>query len=83
MRKLGIHAYTLGAVVLYREASSIADGRLYRHELEHMLQTLRLGPLMPLAYVGSSLWQWSRGRHPYFDNRFERQARAAESRDSP
>jgi hypothetical protein len=82
MRRLGINAWTLGAVVLYREASSVADERHYRHELEHVFQTLRLGPLMPLAYVGASLWEWSRGRNLYFDNWFERRARAAEPRDS-
>jgi hypothetical protein len=83
MKRLRINAWTLGAVVLYREASSIADERLYRHELEHVFQTMVMGPLMPFAYVGSSLWEWARGRHLYFDNAFERRARAAEPRDSP
>lgn len=78
MRKLGIAAYTLGTVVTYRGADLPADARLYRHELEHVLQTMRFGPLMPVAYVASSVWQVVRGRRLYRDNAFEVRARAAE-----
>ena len=34
-------------------------------------------------YLGSSLWQWLRGRDPYRDNRFEREAFVATSRVDP
>ena len=32
------------------------------------------GPLFVPAYFAASLWQWSRGKHPYWDNPFEREA---------
>jgi hypothetical protein len=83
MRLLGIHAWTLGAVVLYRDRGYVADRRLYRHELEHVVQTMRLGPLMPFAYFGGSLWQLLRGRRPYVDNPLEVSARSAECRPIP
>ncbi len=83
MRALQIRAYTLGATITYREAGGTALPRLYRHELEHVVQTMKLGPLMPVAYVGSSLWQVLRGRRLYRDNWFEVRARAAEERPLP
>ena len=78
MRKMNIAAYTLGAVVTYSDPSGPHQPRLYRHEYEHVLQTMALGPLMPIAYVGSSLFQVLRGRKLYRDNWFEERARAAE-----
>ena len=46
------------------------------HERVHVRQYERWGPLFFALYVGSSLAQWLRGRHPYFDNCFEREAYA-------
>lgn len=83
MRKLNIAAYTLGGVVTYRDANLPHDPRLYRHEFEHVLQTMRWGPLMPVAYAASSLWQVIRGRALYRDNWFEVHARAAEQQPLP
>lgn len=78
MRKLNIAAYTLGAVITYSDPSGPRQPRLYRHEYEHVLQTMALGPLMPLAYVGASLIEALRGNRLYRDNWFEVRARAAE-----
>jgi hypothetical protein len=36
------------------------------------------GPAFLPAYLASSLWQWVKGAHPYWDNRFEREAFALE-----
>jgi hypothetical protein len=74
-RSTGVHAYTWGASIVYRDRECLAGAELCRHERVHVRQCLLLGPLMPLAYVGSSLWQLARGRHPYRDNWFEVQAR--------
>jgi hypothetical protein len=52
--------------------------RLRAHEREHVRQYERWGVVFFLAYPLSSLWQMVRGRHFYWDNRFEVQARAAE-----
>lgn len=48
------------------------------HELEHVRQQFRWGPLFYPAYVGSSIFLWLFSqRHPYYDNPFERGARQA------
>ncbi len=83
MRTLQINAYTLGATITYREPTGPGQPRLYRHELEHVLQTMQFGPLMPVAYVAASLWQVLRGRRLYRDNWFEVRARTAEDRPFP
>jgi len=44
------------------------------HEHVHVRQYERWGPLFFPLYLGSSLWQWMRGRDPYRDNRFEVEA---------
>jgi len=83
MRRLHISAYTLGAVVTYLDPVGPRSPRLYRHELEHVRQTMLFGPLMPFAYVGSSVWQLVRRRRLYRDNWFEIRAREAEQRPIP
>ncbi|MGA9525305.1 MAG: hypothetical protein WBV82_27850 [Myxococcaceae bacterium] len=83
MRTLKISAYTLGATITYRELTGPGQSRLYRHELEHVVQTMQFGPLMPVAYVAASLWQVLRGRRFYSDNGFEVRARAAEDAPFP
>ena len=40
----------------------------------HVRQYERWGPLMGPAYLLASLVAWLRGRRPYRDNPFERQA---------
>ena len=67
-------AITLGHLVL---APTHAGHRLMRaHERVHVAQYEAWGPLFPVLYMASSAWQVLRGRRPYIDNHFERQARA-------
>lgn len=68
----GPAAMTLGHVILGQTnaALDIAAG----HERVHVRQYERWGPLMVPAYLGGSLVAWLRGRHPYGDNPFEREA---------
>jgi hypothetical protein len=44
------------------------------HEMVHVRQFERWGPLMGPAYLGCSLVLWFMGRRPYHDNPFETQA---------
>jgi len=65
-------------VVLLREVPPEGDDawiRTLMHELEHSRQHFVWGPLMPLAYVVSGMWQLVQGKSPYRDNWFEREAR--------
>jgi hypothetical protein len=65
-------AITLGHTVLGRSADALDIA--HRHEMVHVRQYERWGPLMGPAYLGCSLGLWLRGRDPYHDNPFERQA---------
>ena len=71
-----VDAIALGHIVLARDAGSLDACRL--HEQVHVRQWERWGPLFLPAYFASSAWAWLRGRDPYLDNLFEREARAAE-----
>lgn len=77
-RSTGVRAFTWGAAVVYRDRDCLGHPELRRHERVHVRQCLLLGPLMPVAYAASSLWQLARGRHPYRDNWFEVRARGDE-----
>lgn len=79
----GFVAITFGHVVIGQSHAVLAD--LRAHEHEHVRQYERWGALFFAVYLGSSAVQWVKGRDPYRDNRFERQARAAElvARSSP
>jgi hypothetical protein len=68
----GAEAITLGHVVLGRDAHALLATRV--HERVHVGQYERWGPLFVPAYFASSLWALVSGRHPYFDNVFEREA---------
>ncbi len=70
-------AVTLGHVVL--ADSRVALDRQRRHERAHVRQFERWGVLLVPMYVAAGIAEAFRGRHPYRDNLFERQARAAES----
>lgn len=73
-RALPYRAMALGHVVL---AVTREECRaLLPHERVHVAQYERWGPLFFPAYAASSLWQWLRGRDPYWDNHFEIEARA-------
>ena len=50
------------------------------HEVEHVRQWVRHGVLFPPRYFLSSLRAMRAGKHRYFDNEFEIEARAAAQR---
>lgn len=65
-------AMTLGHVVLGRVADGLDACR--EHELVHVRQYERWGPLFIPAYLGCSAYIWLRGGDAYRDNPFEREA---------
>jgi hypothetical protein len=69
---LHFSAMTLGHVILAVDRSALAQLRLHEHV--HVRQYERWGPLFLPAYLLSSLLQLLRGRNPYRENHFERQA---------
>ena len=73
-RSLGFSAMTLGHVILAVDRSALVQ--LRDHEEVHVRQYERWGPLFVPAYLLSSLLQLLRGRNPYRENHFERQAYA-------
>jgi hypothetical protein len=68
----GAAAMTLGHCVLARTKDHLDRSR--RHELVHVAQYERWGPLFVPAYVACSAWCLLRGRHFYLDNPFEEEA---------
>jgi hypothetical protein len=71
----GADAMTLGHVVLGRNARALEVTRA--HERVHVRQYEAWGPFFLPAYFLAGAYELIRGRHPYFDNRFEREARQA------
>ena len=65
-------ALTLGHTILGQSEASLDIS--YEHELVHVAQFERWGPLMGPAYLLASLVLWLMGRRPYRDNPFEREA---------
>lgn len=71
-------AMTLGHVILGQDPWCLDFCR--DHEQAHVRQVERWGVAFLPAYLACSAWEWSRrrrGRHYYFDNYFERDARRA------
>lgn len=68
----GVSAMTLGHVILGRTEAALDACR--EHELVHVRQYERWGPLFVPAYLLASLVLWLRGKDAYRDNPFERQA---------
>jgi hypothetical protein len=68
----GASAMTLGHVVLGQNESLLAATR--DHERVHVRQCERWGPLFLPAYGVATLVALLRGRRPYRDNAFEREA---------
>lgn len=64
--------FTLGHVVLGQTAAGLDVS--YEHELVHVRQFERWGPLMGPAYLLCSLVLWLQGKRAYRDNPFEREA---------
>jgi len=75
---LRFSAMTLGHVILAVDRSALVQ--LRAHERVHVRQYERWGLLFVPAYFLSSLLQLVRGRNPYRENHFERQAYAATPR---
>ena len=75
----GADAMTLGHVVIGRDARALELTRV--HERAHVRQYEVWGPLFIPAYLLAGLYALIQGGHPYFDNRFEREARQAEVQD--
>ncbi|MEW5967892.1 MAG: hypothetical protein AB1720_13000 [Pseudomonadota bacterium] len=72
-----VAAITLGHAVLGVSADALDATRA--HERAHVRQFERWGVLLLVLYPLAGLIAWLRGGHPYRDNVFEREARAAES----
>ena len=68
----GAMALTLGHTILGQTDAALDISR--DHEMVHVRQYERWGPLMGPAYLGCSLILWLMRRKPYHDNPFERQA---------
>ena len=68
----GAAAITLGHTVLARTPADL--DRTRAHELVHVGQYERWGPLFVPAYLLSSAYLLIRGYDPYLDNPFEREA---------
>lgn len=77
---LPFNAITIGHVVLGTDRQTLAAVRA--HEQVHVRQYERWGIFFFLAYPAASLYQWLRGRHPYWQNPFEIAAREG-SRSHP
>jgi hypothetical protein len=73
-----VAAQTLGRYVLSR--GPIPD-EMFEHELEHVRQWSRLGPLYLPLYFGASAVAFMRGGRPYWDNSFEAAARRRADRE--
>lgn len=73
----GAAAVTLGHIVLGRDPACLDATR--RHERVHVRQCELWGPAFLPAYCAASLWALLCGKHPYYDNYFERQAIAEAS----
>ncbi len=71
----GFAAMTLGHAIIGRDADSLDYCR--EHEQAHVRQVERWGVAFIPAYLLASLWAWKQGKHYYFDNWFERDARRA------
>jgi hypothetical protein len=76
----GAAAMTLGHVVLARDAAALEHTR--SHELVHVRQYERWGPFFVPVYFLAGAWAWSCGRHPYYDNPFEREAFSSQDADA-
>ena len=71
-RALRFRAITFGHVILGADHAALDAVR--GHEHVHVRQYERWGPLFLPLYLASSAIALARGRDPYRDNRFEREA---------
>lgn len=71
-RRIQARAMTLGHVILGCDEHALDVTRA--HELVHVRQYERWGPVFIPAYLLSSAYLWFRGCDPYLDNPFEVEA---------
>ena len=71
-----MHAMAIGHIVIADRSAT--SRRLLVHELTHVAQAARWGPLFPLAYLAACALAHWRGGNLYWDNVFEIAAREAE-----
>ena len=75
----GFAAATIGHVIVARDVHCLDRCRVHEHA--HVRQGERWGVLFPFAYVAAGLYAAIKSKHwraYYWNNRFEREARAAE-----
>jgi hypothetical protein len=75
-RLFNLSALCIGQVIIARDAANLQSS--WAHECVHIRQAQRYGPLFPFLYCGHSLWCALTGRHAYWDNVFEVEAREGE-----
>lgn len=80
LARRGYCAITLGHMVLLTPAAS---PEILAHEMVHVRQTERWGPAFLPAYLVAMLAARLKGRDPYWDNRFELEARRLAQGESP
>jgi len=68
----GASAVAFGHTILGRSRAALEASR--EHELVHVRQYERWGPLFVPAYLLCWVVLWLRGKSPYLDNPFEREA---------
>jgi hypothetical protein len=76
----GFAAATIGHVIVARDTACMDRCRVHEHV--HVRQCERWGALFPLAYIAAGLhaaWRARSWSAYYWENRFEREARAAEA----
>lgn len=69
-------AMATGHIIIARQHG--LTPRTLRHELAHVRQSTRWGPLFPFAYLAASAWALLHGHRAYWHNHFEIAARKAE-----
>jgi len=74
-------ARTLGHVVIGASQDALDQCRVHEHT--HVRQFERWGPLFVVVYPLASFTAWVRGRDPYLDNCYEREAILAAERARP
>jgi len=75
----GFVAFGFGNVILVKDIEQARKNRILKHEAEHCLQCYKLSLFFPILYVLDSarIYFFIKDQHPYYDNVFEIQARAA------
>ena len=69
-----VNAFTVGHIVVGISVQHLAASRC--HERVHVAQFEKWGSLFPLVYGLGSLYALARGKHAYWDNPYEFEARA-------